>query len=261
MALGPTGTGGAPSDPKEKPDYREEAFLREVEDAVRASDARNFWLRYGRWLIATLIVGLAAFAGYIYWSNQDREKAGKDGEIFVEAMEKLKAGDTKAGAAALAKVKASGSPTYLAMAEMVEANQAVAKGDVKTAVAKLSKVTANKEAPEAFRNIALIRKTMIEFDSLPPETVIARLKPLAKPGNPLFGTAGEMTAMAYLKQGKDDQAGAMFGEIAKDKDLPESLRGRAVQMAGSLGVDAVQLEDKQDAASAKVNDAEKGENK
>jgi len=34
-------------------------------------------------------------------------------------------------------------------------------------------------------------------------------------------------------------AGPLFAAIARDKDTPESLRNRARQMAGLLGVDAI----------------------
>ena len=68
--------------------------------------------------------------------------------------------------------------------------------------------------------------------------MIARLEPLAKPGEPWFGTAGEMTALALIKQGKKQEAGQLFAAIAKDKNVPQTIRARAVQIAGSLGVDA-----------------------
>jgi hypothetical protein len=92
--------------------------------------------------------------------------------------------------------------------------------------------------PQSYRDIALIRQTALEFDALKPDDVISRLQPLAKPGNPWFGTAGEMTAMALIKQGKKDQAGRLFAAIANDKTVPDSIRSRSVQIAGSLGVDA-----------------------
>jgi hypothetical protein len=56
---------------------------------------------------------------------------------------------------------------------------------------------------------------------------------------PWFGPAGELLALAYLKQGNKDLAGALFGAIAKDKDVPDTLKARARQMAGLLGFDAV----------------------
>ena len=67
----------------------------------------------------------------------------------------------------------------------------------------------------------------------------SRLKALAVPGNPWFGSAGELVGMAYLKQGKPDLAGPLFASISRDKDTPETLRRRARQLAGLLGVDAI----------------------
>jgi hypothetical protein len=82
--------------------------------------------------------------------------------------------------------------------------------------------------------------------------VIDRLKPLAVAGNPWFGSAGELVALAYLKQNKPELAAPIFAAMAKEKDMPASLRSRAVQMAGALGVDAIQTSEMTgDAAATK----------
>ena len=91
--------------------------------------------------------------------------------------------------------------------------------------------------PKPYRDAALIRQTALEFDRLPPQEVIARLQPLARPGEPWFGSAGEMTALALAKQGKSAEAGQLFAAIAKDNNVPRTVRERAVQLAGSFGVD------------------------
>jgi len=90
----------------------------------------------------------------------------------------------------------------------------------------------------SYRQAALIRQTQLEFDSLPPQQVVQRLGPLAQPGSPWLGTAGEMVGIAYLKMHRPDLAGPIFGRIGRDRNVPDSLRTRAVQMAGSLGIDA-----------------------
>ena len=92
--------------------------------------------------------------------------------------------------------------------------------------------------PQPYRDAALIRQTALEFDQLQPQQVIARLEPLTKQGEPWFGSAGEMSALALVKQGKRQEAGQLYAAIAKDKSVPETIRARAVQVAGSLGVDA-----------------------
>jgi hypothetical protein len=45
--------------------------------------------------------------------------------------------------------------------------------------------------------------------------------------------------MAHVESGNRAQAGKIFAAIAKDEDQPETLRSRARQMAGLMGVDAV----------------------
>ena len=135
------------------------------------------------------------------------------------------------------------------MAQILLANITAAEGNTKKAVADYAKVAADESLPQPFRDLALIRQTTVEFDTLPPQQVIDRLKPLAKPGNAWFGSAGEMTAISYMKLGKDNLAGPIFAQIAKQEDLPQTLRARAQQMAGALGVDTVQLEAKAGGAS------------
>ena len=73
---------------------------------------------------------------------------------------------------------------------------------------------------------------------LKPDEIISRLSPLAEPGKPFFGTAGEMVALATLAKGDRNGAGQMFARIAEDQQVPQSIRSRAIQFAGSLGVDA-----------------------
>lgn len=90
------------------------------------------------------------------------------------------------------------------------------------------------------RDVALVRQTAIEYDTLAPAAVIARLKDLAVAGRPWFGSAGEMVAIAYLRTGKPQDAGRILAAIAKDETMPASLRGRAVRVAGALGFDVPQ---------------------
>ncbi len=237
----------------------DEAFLREVDDAVRASDLTNFWTRYGRWLLGAIAAGLLAFGGYIIWSNHVQDAADKQSEAFVDAIDKLQAGDNKGATAQLAKLSKADQPGYRAMAQLVQANLEAEKGNVKQAVSAYGKIAADETLPQAFRDLALIRQTGAEFDTLPPQKVIDRLKPLAVSGNPWFGSAGEMTAIAYMKLGKDNLAGPIFAQIAKQENLPQSLRARATQMAGALGVDAVQLDEKKNIASGDKNAPVKGD--
>lgn len=247
-------------DPSKKRASTDEVFMREVDDAVRASDLTSFWKSYGRWLLGLLVLGLAAFGGWIVYQNMQRGENEKQGEEYIAAIDKLNAGDEKGARAMLAKIAKAKQPAYRAMAQITEANL-LARTDLKQAAAAYGKVAKDTTLPGPFRDMALLRQTTAEFDTLQPQQIVDRLKPLATPGHPMFGSAGEMTAIAYMNMGKDNMAGPIFAQIAKQKDLPESLRGRATQMAGALGIDAVQLDEKKDTATGGDTTPSKGESK
>ena len=250
--------------PTEKPADKDrsgsdEAFLREVDDAVRASDLTSFWTRYGRWLLAAVAAGLLAFGGWIIYQNQVQAAEDLQSEEFVDAMDKLRAGQEKEARAKLTILAKADQAGYRAMAQLVEANLLGEDGETKKAIALYGKVAGDDSLPQTFRDLALIRQVSAEFDSIAPQQVIDRLKPLATAGHPYFGSAGELTALAYLKMGKPNMAGPIFAQIAKQEDLPPTLRSRAQQMAGALGIDTVQLDAKRNGVSKTSDTAATGE--
>jgi len=220
-------------------DTTQEAFLREVDEGLRADQAVDIWKKYGRWIVGAIVLGLLVFAGVLYFKDLNARGAGKQGEQYDEALRQI--GSNKASQAdpALQSLAASGQPGYRAMARFAQADVLLDKKDLKGAAAKFGEIAADTTLDKPFRELALLRQTSAEYDTLKPEVVIDRLKEMAVPESAWFGSAGEMVAGAYLKQGKRDLAGKLYGQIAKAEKAPQSVRQRAVQMAGVLGVDAI----------------------
>lgn len=216
-----------------------ESFYREVDEELRKEQLTGWWKRYGWLAIAAVILLLAAIGGYIWWQNEQERRAGEHAETLLNVFEEVQAGRTQGADAKLNQLAEDGSAGYRAAALLTKADMALQANNEAAAVAVFKAVATDEGLPDPYRNLALIRQTATEYDRLPPAAVIDRLRPLAQPGNPWFGSAGEMTAIAYLKQGKPQQAAPIFAAMAKDQTLLESMRSRAVQMAGALGVDAV----------------------
>ena len=215
----------------------QEALLREVDDAVRQGDMESFMGTYGKPLLGVLIVGLAVFGGYLWWDNRNETATESQSEALVVALDQLEAGNTAAALERLDGVEGEGTPAI--SAKMLRAGLLAEDGNAEEAAKLFGEVAANEGAPETLRDIALIRQVTVQFDSMAPAEVVAKLQPLATPGEPFFATAGELVAHAYLKQGKRAEAGALFGQIARDDATPEGTRARVLNMAGVLGVDAV----------------------
>lgn len=216
---------------------QQDGFLREVDEALREEQFFDTLKRYGRPVGAAIVVGLLGLAAYLWWDNSSKSAAGKEAEQAALALDRLEAGAIDEAAKDLEPLAKEGGAASRASAAMALAAIAVEKGDADGAVKRFDAIAADADLPQAYRDLAAIRSVALRFDKLKPDEVIARLKPLAVPGKPWFGSAGELVGMAYLAQGKNDQAGALFAQIAKDKTVPESLRGRARQVAGGLGYD------------------------
>jgi len=217
-----------------------EAFYREVDEELRRDQLTTTWQRYGRWILAGVVLFLAALAGFLYWKDRQAEQAGQHAENLVAVFDDIQAGRTKAATPKLDQLAKDGGEGYRAAALLTKADLALQQGNDAAALAGFQSVADDEDLPESFRQLALIRRTAVEYDKIDAGTVIQRLKPLAVAGNPWFGSAGEMVALAYLKQQKPQEAARIFAALAKDETLPQSIRSRSVQMAGALGVDAVQ---------------------
>ncbi|WP_394646408.1 tetratricopeptide repeat protein [uncultured Sphingomonas sp.] len=213
-----------------------EAFLREVDDELRRDQALHVWRRYGKALIAALVVALAAFGAYLFWQYRQEQDAGREGEQLQSAYDALAANDTKSAAGPLATLAQSHREGYRVLAIFTQADVLLQKNDLKGAAAKFASVAQDASVAQPFRDLALIRQTSAEFDTLKPEVIVERMRPLAVAGNPWLGSAGELMAAAYLQQGRRDLAGQVFARIAADAQVPRSLRQRAVQMAGVLDI-------------------------
>jgi len=215
-----------------------DTFVKEVDENLRRDQLRDFFRENGSYLIAGLILFLAACGGIIWYQGHREQRAEAEVEQLAQIYKDIGVGNTAKVPQQLDDLSDSGSKGVRATALFTRAAFALQQNDQKTAIALYKKIGDDSGLPDAYRNAALIRETALEFDQLQPQQVIGRMQPLAKPGNPWFGSAGEMTALALIKQGKKQEAGQLFATLARDKDVPDNIRNRSIQISGSLGADA-----------------------
>lgn len=221
-----------------EPPEHNETFLREVDENLRRDRVHDFWKKYGLWVGVAVGAFLIASGGFIWWQNHKLQQSEAQVEQFAEVLKNVGQGSRGTSVKQLDDLSENGSKAVRATALFTRAAMAIEDNDLKLAAAKYGEIAGDSSLPKPFRDAALIRQTALQFDQLQPSQVIDRLAPLAKPGAPWFGTAGEMSGLALIKQGHKDQAAKLFSTIAKDNSVPPEIRSRSVQLAGSLGVDA-----------------------
>lgn len=238
MALTPDPQNNREQQLAQRRDREQEVLQREVDDAVRKDELDTLFKRYGWAIGGAVVLGLAAFGGWLVWDGYNERQLEERSEKLIAAYDKLEAGQIEQASGELAELSEGSSATALS-ARLARAGIALRNNREAEAVQLYESIASDSGAPKPYRDLAAIRAVAIEFEKLDAQKVIDRLKPLAVPGNPWFGSAGELVAMAYLKQGKPELAGPLFATIAKDENVPQTLRSRTRQIAGQLGYDAV----------------------
>ncbi|WP_419814106.1 tetratricopeptide repeat protein [Glacieibacterium sp.] len=213
----------------------DDSFIREVDEEYRRDQLSSFWRRYGRWLVIGVAVLLIALGGWLWWKSEQAREAGIDGEQFNLALTKLETGNTPDAVPILDKLAAGKTGGYATLARLMQAANAVQAGDNGKAVTLYNAIAADTSEPQPFRDLATIKATRLEFDTLTPAAIVERMKPLSVPGNPWFGVAGEMRAIAYLRDNKAPLAAPLLAGIAADISVPPTLRNRAQQLAATIG--------------------------
>ena len=214
--------------------------MREIDEAVRQDDTLQFFQKYGTALGGAVALILVGMLGYWWWDSSTEATLEGESEAIVSALDSVDASDFAGAEEKVTGLIDEGSVGARTMARFVQAASALEQGENARAVELYAAIAADPETPEALRDLALIREVATNFDDREPSDVIAKLGDLAVPGHAYFGSAGELVAIAHLEAGNRAEAGTLFGEIAQDEELPQTLRNRARQMAGLLGVDAIE---------------------
>lgn len=216
-----------------------ETFLKEVDDELRREQITSFFTRYGWLIIGAAVLILAGVGGWLWWSGRQVAAREATGENLVAAMDRLEGGNQGRTAAApqIASLAQSEIEGYRVAALFARATSEAEGGRIPAAVATLRSISDNQANDQVYRDAALVRRTQLEFDTLPPQEVISRLGPLSQAGNAWLGSAGELVGAAHLKMNRPDLAGPVFVRIAQDPNVPDPIKSRAALMAGSLGFD------------------------
>lgn len=240
MARTPT-TIQAPGTPAPgTPSHEDDVLIREIDEAVREDALYQFMRDHGLKVLGVITLGVAGLGAYLVWDHYAEQNLEKQSETLIASFDAAGARDFKGASDKVAGlIGDDSSDGARTAARFMQAGAAIEAGDTAKASGLYRAIVNDLETPAALRDLAKIRDVSLNYDRMKPADVITQLGPIAKPGNAYFGSAGELVAMAHVESGNRAEAGKIFAAIAKDEDQPETLRSRARQMAGLMGVDAV----------------------
>lgn len=191
----------------------EETIFSEVDEELRSDRMRDFWRRFGPWVIGAAVAVVLLVAANEGWRWYQTSNAARSSDLFYNAIDLAEAGDVDGARTALLAVIAEGSGQYPLLAQFRQASLLSEEGDIDGAVAAydaLSTVLLN----QRMRDLALLMAAYTLVDKPDVAAVQSRISGLITPANPMRNAAREALGLAHYASGDINAARDQFEQIA-----------------------------------------------
>jgi hypothetical protein len=162
-----------------------------------------------------------------------RQLAEKEAETarFETLLSGIQPGNEQEAVQKLANYAATAKPMQAALAMLTEASLRQRSGNLVAAAQVYHQIADGDQAPQEFKDLAVVRLGYIAVDSDKPEPLIPRLQAIADKDSPWRYSAREAIALLTAKAGQRGQAAKMFSDLGQDPGAPFDLAQRARALA------------------------------
>lgn len=210
-----------------------ESFIDEVSDEVRRDKLFAAFRKYG-WIGVLVVLGVVGGTAWTEWQKSSRETAAQAfGDAIMAATEQT---SPEARRTALDQITATGDRA--AVLELMKATDP--SEDRAASLAALVKVEQDAATPPVWRDLATLRRVILQGKEAPLADRRAALEPLAQPGRTFRPLAAEQLAYLLIEEGKTAEAIAALQKLMQDQEAPQGLRARARQIIVALGGEVAQ---------------------
>lgn len=208
----------------------ESAAFQEVDEAVRKDELKEWWGRWGTWIVATAVAVVVVVAGLVGWRQYDASERATASVAYSAALAQI--GQDPAAARAAFEKQAKDAPEpYRALAAMIAAQL---REPLDAQVTALLAVAPTLSAAE-LADLATVIAAFKGVDSPRAEELLAKLEPLAGPDRPFRLSVRELQAMVAVHKGDLKRARELWTEISKDPQAPQGTAQRASAMLNLYG--------------------------
>jgi hypothetical protein len=200
--------------------------MSEIESDMREEELRKIWQRYGKAMIAGVVIALIGVGAFQYWREHKVEQRLALAASYDQATKELIAGKTSEGLEALVKIEDHSGEGFAAVAALQRAATLLKQNDVDGAVAVYKDLAAAPKTSEDFRQLAIILRVLHSLDRAPPKELEALLTPMLNPMNPFNPSALELSAVLAAKQGDTARAVKLLDQILEDPQMPPNMVAR-----------------------------------
>ena len=205
-----------------------DSFIEEVTEEVRRDRLFNLFRKYG-WIGAVLVIGIVGGAAWNEWSKSRADaRAEAFGDALIDALDQ---GTPEERRTALAAVSADGGQA--AILKLILASDPAE--DKAATLAALDAIVADTTLAPSYRDLATLRRVLIDGPDMAVADRQTALRGIAAPGRPYRTLAEEQLAYLLVEEGKTDEAISAFLALMQDQEASGALRARVGQIVTALG--------------------------
>src|SRR5262249_13025570 len=134
-------------------------IFREIDEELRRDNLRKLWSRYGRWIIAAVVVLVLLAGGIVAWRDHQASERRAQGGRYSAALTLARQGKD-AEAAKLFATLARETGGYGVPSAFEEAELLARSGDRKGAIAAYDRLAESSGVDREFRDLAVLLSVM-----------------------------------------------------------------------------------------------------
>jgi hypothetical protein len=209
-------------------------IFQEVEEELRRENFAKLWARYGKYVIALVVLLVLATGGVSQWRKYRLHQRELEGARYIAALTLAQQGKDKDAADAFGAIAREAGSGRATLARFEAAAMQAHSGDVDGAASAYAALAADGTVDSVYRDLATLLWAQLSLKNGDPKAIIDNLATFTAAENPWRATALELTALAELKAGNKPQARTAYQQIADDLQAPQSARARASEMLTAL---------------------------
>ncbi len=210
----------------------------EVDEDLRADQARALLRRFGGVLIAAMLLTLVGVGVYDVWQQRRTRDAEAVASKFLAAQKEAEAKSPPKGLEQqFADLAATAPDGYRVLAKLQLAALEWERGQHDSAVAEWQSVADDSSAPQMLRDLATLNSVQYQIDTGDAATLKAKLLPLVQGGTRWRPLASQLTALLDLRLGRVADSKEIMKSLMLDPQTPQGIRQMAQDILATLSDD------------------------
>ena len=201
-------------------------IFNEVDEDIRKERYKKLWSRYGIYLIGLIILIVLIFSINQYLVSKNISDNKKLLDIYFAAAEDIEKSQFQLANESLNKIYNSKNTTLAAFSAFKLSESYFMNNDNINAINVLENIFNNNSLETIYREIALYKYIMINFDELDISDIESKINIINDKESQLKPYFEELLGIKYITKGNKTKASFIFDELSSSENTPFDLKVR-----------------------------------